>query len=77
MPLPCVGVRGCDVIPADVIDTSPAHRADVLAAYHARAVDYDRARARVSEGGSDEDRAVMEWARVALYDAEREALRVA
>jgi hypothetical protein len=61
----------------DVIDTSPSHRADVLATYHARAVDYDRARARVAAGGSDEDRAVMEWARVALYDAEREALRVA
>jgi hypothetical protein len=49
----------------------------VLAAYHARAVDYERARERVAQGGSDEDRAVMEWARVALYDAEREALRVA
>ena len=65
------------MIAADVIDTTPEHRDAVLAAYHARAVDYDRARARVAEGGSDEDRAVMEWARVALYDAEREALRVA
>ena len=61
----------------DVIDTTPEHRAEVLAAYHARAVDYERARERVAQGGSDEDRAVMEWARVALYDAEREALRVA
>ena len=61
----------------DVIDTSPSHRAEVLAAYHARAVDYERARERVAQGGSDADRAVMEWARIALYDAEREALRVA
>ena len=61
----------------DVIDTAPEHRAEVFAAYHARAVDYERARERVAQGGSDEDRAVMEWARVALYDAEREALRVA
>ena len=65
------------MIAADVIDTSPDARASALAAYHARAVDYDRARARVAEGGTDEDRVVMEWARVALYDAEREALRVA
>lgn len=65
------------MIPADVIDTTPEHRDAVLSTYHARAVDYDRARARVAEGGSDEDRAVMEWARNALYDAEREALRVA
>ena len=61
----------------DVIDMSPAHRADALAAYHARAADYERARERVAQGGSDADRAVMEWARIALYDAEREALRVA
>lgn len=61
----------------DVIDTSPSHRADVLATYHARAADYERARERVAQGGSDADRAVMEWARIALYDAEREALRVA
>ena len=61
----------------DVIDTTPERRAEVFAAYHARAVDYERARERVAQGGSDADRAVMERARVALYDAEREALRVA
>ena len=75
--LPLVGVRGCSVSGGDVIDTTPAHRAEVFATYHARAAAYERALSRVLAGGSDEDRAVMEWARIALYDAEREALRVA
>ena len=72
-----VGVWRCRVSADEVIDTTPAHRAEVFATYHARAAAYERALARVLAGGSDEDRAVMEWARIALYDAEREALRVA
>ena len=70
-------LRATRTLGADQVDTSPAHRAEVFAAYHARACHYEVARERVAQGGADEDRAVMEWARIALYDAEREALRVA
>ena len=70
-------LRATRTLGADQVDTSPAHRAEVFAAYHARACHYEVARERVAQGGDDEDRAVMEWARIALYDAEREALRVA
>jgi len=70
-------LRATRTLGADQVDTSPAHRADVLAAYHARAIHYEIARERVAQGGTDEDRAVAEWARIALYDAERAALRVA
>ncbi len=65
------------MIAADVIDTSPETRARVLAAYHARAVEYDRAAAIAAESPSPETRAARDRARVALYDAERAALRVA
>ena len=77
MPLPRVGVRGCDVIPADVIDTSPAVRASALAAYHRAAVAFDVAAHTAAERPCDETRHARDVARVALYDAERVALRVA
>ena len=64
------------MIAADVIDTSPETRARVLAAYHARATEHDRACAIAAEHPSPETRDARDRARAALYDAERAALRV-
>ena len=64
------------MIPADVIDTTPAHRADVLAAYRRAAVAYDLAAHAAAERPCDETRAARDVASVALGAAEREALRV-
>lgn len=65
------------MIAADVIDTSPETRAAVLAAYHARATEYDRACVVAAEHPSPETCAARDRARVALYAAERAALRAA
>ena len=60
----------------EVIDTSSAYRADVLAAYHACAIACDRASAVAAEHPSPETRAARDVARIALYHAERAALRI-